>query len=95
VIEENPLLEQVDDPARHLVAVPIDPADHAKLKPLLKQDWGKDAFALGKRAAYLWCATGILDSPLQKATSRALKDAVTSRNWTTMLKIQELLAAKA
>jgi uncharacterized protein (DUF1697 family) len=64
------------------------------LKPLLKERWGDDAFAMGTLAAYLWCATGILESPLLKAVNRGLKDAVTMRNWATILKLHELLAAK-
>jgi uncharacterized protein (DUF1697 family) len=49
---------------------------------------------MGACAAYLWCAGGILDSPLLKAVSRALKNALTTRNWATMLKLRDLLAAK-
>ena len=94
VVEENSLLKRADDPSRLLVAVPLNRADLSKLSPLLSQDWDDDAMALGKRAAYLWCAGGILESPLLKSVSRALKDAVTTRNWTTILKLHELLAAK-
>src|SRR5580765_2180180 len=94
VIAENPLLDVADDPSRHLVAIPLERADLAKLKPLLKEKWGDDALAMGACAAYLWCAGGILDSPLLKAVSRALKNALTTRNWATMLKLQDLLAAK-
>ena len=94
VVDENALLKRVDDPSRHLVAIPIERTDLPKLKPLLKEKWGDDAFAMGTVAAYLWCATGILESPLLKAVSRALKDAVTTRNWATILKLQGLLAAK-
>ena len=94
VIAENTLLERVDDPSRHLIAVPIERTDLAKLKPLLKERWGDDAFAMGTLAAYLWCATGILGSPLLKAVNRGLKDTVTMRNWATILKLHDLLAAK-
>jgi uncharacterized protein (DUF1697 family) len=91
VIADNPLLDVVDDPARHLVAVPLERTDLSRLKPLLEEEWGDDAFAMGACAAYLWCTTGILESPLLKAVSRALKNAVTTRNWTTMLKLRELV----
>ena len=95
VVAENTLLDVADDPSRLLVAVPLRASDRAKLVPLLEQDWDDDGIALGKRAAYLWCAGGILESPMLKAVSRALKDAVTTRNWATVLKLQELLAEKA
>ena len=94
VIAENTLLDVADQPSRLLVAVPMPGADLRNLKPLLARDWGNDAFALGKRAAYLWCADGILDSALMKSVSRALENAVTMRNWATMIKLNELLAAK-
>jgi uncharacterized protein (DUF1697 family) len=92
VVAENTLLDVATDPSRLMVAVPFRAADRALLEPLLVQDWDEDALALGRRAAYLWCAGGILDSRLMKMVSRALKDAVTMRNWATMLKLRELLA---
>jgi uncharacterized protein (DUF1697 family) len=95
VVAENTLLEVASDPSKLIVAIPFNAADRARLEPLLSQDWDEDAIALGKRAAYLWCAGGILESRLPQTVSRALKDAVTTRNWATMLKLQELLAAKA
>ena len=92
VVAENTLLDVADDHSKLLVAVPLNAADMPKLEPLLAQDWDDDAFALGKRAAYLWCTAGNLESRLAKAVSRALKEAVTTRNWATMLKLHELLA---
>ena len=95
VVAENTLLDVADDPSKLLVAVPLHAADLPKLEPLLAQDWDDDAIALGKRAAYLWCAGGILESRLLQSVSRALKQAVTTRNWATSRKLHELLAAKA
>ncbi|MFN7967382.1 MAG: hypothetical protein U0V87_17035 [Acidobacteriota bacterium] len=90
VVAANSLLKVATDPARMLVAVPADPADRTLLAPLMKQDWGRDALAIGKRAAYLWCATGILESRLAAAVNRALGDAVTARNWATIVKLAAL-----
>jgi uncharacterized protein (DUF1697 family) len=94
VVAENPLLDVADNFSRLLVAVPLEAADLSNLKPLVDQDWGDDAFALGKRAAYLWCPQNLLESPVTRAMNRALKDAVTTRNWATTLKLEELLAEK-
>ncbi len=94
VMSENTLADKADDPSKLIVAVPFAASDCSKLEPLLDQDWDDDAMALGKRAAYLWCAGGILESRLPNSVSRLLKDAVTTRNWTTMQKIQELAAVK-
>ena len=93
VIEENPLLKFTDNPSRFLVALLKDPADRAKLVPLAKQDWGKDALGVGSRAAYLWCAEGVIASRLNEAVNRLLGDGVTSRNWATILKLREMAGA--
>ena len=47
--------------------------------------------ALGKHAAYLWCADGIHASKLQQAFTRATEERATARNWTTVLKLQAML----
>ena len=47
IVAENPLLEIADDPSRFLVAFLNDPADRARLEPLLKQDWAPDVLAVG------------------------------------------------
>jgi uncharacterized protein (DUF1697 family) len=57
---------------------------------MLKLDWGEDSLAVGRRAAYIWCADGILASRLFEAVSRAMGDAVTSRNWSTMKKLHAM-----
>ncbi|MFI5367522.1 MAG: DUF1697 domain-containing protein, partial [Spirochaetia bacterium] len=85
VIEENPLLKYADNPSRLFVALLKVSADRAKLLPLSKQDWGKDALGVGTRAAYLWCAEGLTASKLNEAVNRLLRDGVTSRNWATIL----------
>lgn len=95
VMSENTLADRAEDPSKLIVAVPLSAADCPKLAPLLDQDWDGDAMALGSRAAYLWCAGGILESRLPPSVNRALKDAVTTRNWATMLKLQELMLVRA
>jgi uncharacterized protein (DUF1697 family) len=92
-VTENPLLTVAIDPSRLMVAVLKDPGDRTKLAPLLKQDWGNEVLALGARVAYIWCPDGILESRLLVAVGRLLGDAVTSRNWATMLKLHALAVA--
>jgi uncharacterized protein (DUF1697 family) len=89
-VTENPLLEVADDFSRLLVAFLRSPADRPKLEPLLKQDWSPECLALGTRVAYLWCPEGILASPLAESVNRALGDAVTARNWATVMKLHAL-----
>jgi uncharacterized protein (DUF1697 family) len=92
-VRRNPLGRVADDPSRLLVAVLAKAADRAQLKPLARQDWTPEALAIGARVAYLWCAQGIIKSRLFVAVSRAVGDAVTTRNWATMTKLHALVGA--
>jgi uncharacterized protein (DUF1697 family) len=91
VIARNPLLAFADDPSRLIVAVLADPSDRSKLAQFERQDWGSDSFAVGPRAAYLWCAEGLIASKLNAAVNKALGEGVTSRNWATILKLRAML----
>src|SRR5262249_47178744 len=89
-VADNPLLKVAKDPSRFLLTFFTDRADRNRLLPLTRQAWKPEALALGARVAYLWCHGGILDSPLNKAVSRELGEAGTSRNWATVLKLASL-----
>ena len=89
-VKKNPLEKVADNPSLLLVTVLNDPADRKHLMPLTKQDWAPEAFALGARVAYVWCANGSIKSQLWKAVERTLGKGVTSRNWATMMKIHAL-----
>lgn len=89
IIDENPLRTVATDPARYMVAFVAKSAYLARAKPLLEEDWAPESFAIGAKAAYLWCANGIADSKLSKAFARVMGDAVTTRNWATVLKLRE------
>jgi uncharacterized protein (DUF1697 family) len=95
IIEENPLLTVVKDPAKHLVAFAADSGCLEAARALMKQSWRPDALAVGSTAAYLWCAAGVLDSKLSQAFARATKDAVTARNWATVLKLRTAASTSA
>ena len=88
IVGENPLLHVVDDHARHLVAFVTHPKHLETLRPMLKEAWTPNALGITERAAYLWCATGLLDSKLLQAFSRKAGATVTTRNWATVLKLQ-------
>lgn len=90
IIAANPLADVASDHARLLAFVFLDPARRDTLAPLLEQDWSPGAFALGERAAYAWCPSGVLDSPLAAAINKQLGDKTTSRNWNTMTKLYAL-----
>ncbi len=92
IIDESPLNSVAVDSSRYLVAFTSHPANLNTAKPLLGQDWEAERLAIGKAAAYLWCPGGVHDSKLVKAFSRAMQDIVTTRNWSTVLKLQSSIA---
>jgi uncharacterized protein (DUF1697 family) len=87
IVRENPLLDVATNPSRLLVAFVANPAALDAAGPLLRETWAPDALAVGRRAAYLWCADGVLDSPLSQAFGRRFGEAATIRNWSTVLKL--------
>ena len=87
-IERNPLLAQAVDASRHLLAFAGESAALDPARALLARPWAPDALAVDGRVAYLWCAAGVLDSPLSQAFARATGSAATARNWATVLKLQ-------
>jgi uncharacterized protein (DUF1697 family) len=90
IVKGNPLLDGIDNPSRLLVAVLASKSDCKLLKPLLDEEWAPDALALGERVAYIWCPRGISESQLAESVGRIAGDAVTSRNWATILKLHAL-----
>jgi uncharacterized protein (DUF1697 family) len=88
IIRDNPLLHVAADHARHLVAFATQRGSLAALRPLLNEPWAPDALAVGSRAAYLWCAAGVLDSRLSQVFARKAGSNFTMRNWATVLKLQ-------
>ena len=89
-VARNPLGKVAADPSRMLVAVLRKPGERTRLAGLARRDWAPEALAIGPRVAYLWCPAGALESPLWVAVGRALGDAVTTRNWSTMTKLHAL-----
>ena len=88
VVSDKALAVLAADPSRLLVAFPASAAALAKLEDLVTREWTPEALAVGTAAAYLWCPAGVSKSRLWLAVNAALGDAVTSRNWTTVLALQ-------
>jgi uncharacterized protein (DUF1697 family) len=93
VVAENPIRARESDHSRFLVTFVQDTkvlSDWASIEP---QVMAPEQFAVGKTAAYLLCANGILES---KAWALLLKKAggsTTTRNWATVLKLAALANA--
>lgn len=95
VLAENTLLPQASDHARLLVFILGDATLRSAVAPLCAQAWGSDALALGQRAAYVWCAEGVLASAAASALGKQLGDTTTSRNWNTLCKLYALCSEPA
>jgi uncharacterized protein (DUF1697 family) len=92
VVKANPLCKIAVNPSLHFVAFLTNPADRVRLKPLAEKDWAPEVLAIGTRVAYLWCPEGMLQGRLPEAVGRVLGDAVTMRNWATVMKLHTLAA---
>lgn len=91
IVSGNALEKVATNPSHLLVALCDDRKALAALAPLASEDWGREKLHLGKEAAYLWCANGILESKVAVRLLKDLKGTGTTRNWATLLKIQALL----
>jgi uncharacterized protein (DUF1697 family) len=92
IIQGNALAEVATDGSRLLVAMANDARAIAVLKKVAAQKWGEERVHVGKHAAYLWCANGILESKAAVALLKDLEGLGTTRNWATLSKIHASMA---
>ena len=92
IVAGNPLADSVADSARLLVAFAPDASTLAALRGITPLVVAPEAFVIGEHAAYLYCASGILESTAAKALLGGVGQTVTTRNWATTLKLQALAA---
>lgn len=90
VVADNPW-GAVPDPSRLLVAFARDARALSELAAIERLLVPPEAFAVGRHAAYLHCASGILDSKAGEALLGKLGKQATTRNWATVCKLQALL----
>lgn len=95
VVADNPLLPLASDPARLFAFVLAGEAQRQAAAALCERAWGEEALALGRRAAYVWCPEGVLDSAAAAALGKHLGDGTTSRNWNTLLRLHVLCSEGA
>jgi uncharacterized protein (DUF1697 family) len=88
IVAGNALTDGKAEPSKLLVAFVASATVLTQAWPLLAQSWTPDQLHVGPKAAYLWCAHGVIESKLMQAFTRATGDAATTRNWTTVLKLQ-------
>ena len=91
VVTANRLTKIGTNPSRMFVGFLFDRA--GELSPLAARKWGREVFATGPRAAYMWCPEGMIESPLVQAVGRAMGEDLTVRNWATVTKLHALVNA--
>jgi uncharacterized protein (DUF1697 family) len=90
IIAENPIKTDVSDYSKLLVGFVQDPKTLADLEAVKLLVVPPERFVAGKRAAYLWCAVGILESKAAVALLGKAGRSATSRNVATVLKLEAL-----
>jgi uncharacterized protein (DUF1697 family) len=90
IVDGNPLLARNLEHSRFLVLFTQEPADLKALAPIADAISSPEQFAIGKDAAYLYCANGILQSKAGDALPGKRAPKVTTRNLATTLKLQAL-----
>jgi uncharacterized protein (DUF1697 family) len=90
IVAGNPLHAVAHDPARLLVLIVSKTIDRAAVAVTCGQDWGHEAVALGEGALYVWCPDGVLQSRALAALGKQMGDSMTSRNWSTIMKLHAL-----
>ena len=93
IVADNPLLDVADNHSCLMVSVLASAEHRKKLQSLAERGWGAERLALGERVAYQWCPKGISESDLATAVAKALGEAVTTRNWATIMKLHALTAS--
>ena len=94
IIAGNALGKVATDDSKLLVAMTNDTRGLAAARSLARSPWGTEQMHVGRHAAYVWCANGILESKAAVALLKGLNDTGTTRNWGTLKKIHALLVAK-
>jgi uncharacterized protein (DUF1697 family) len=87
IVSESPITPAADQHPRFLVAFVQDTKALSSLAAIESLVVPPDRFAMGRNAAYLLCATGILESKAGAALLGKTGKLATTRNWATVLKL--------
>jgi uncharacterized protein (DUF1697 family) len=91
IISENPIKTGAKEHPRFLVAFVQDAKALSSLAAIESLVVPPEQFSVGKNAAYLLCATGILESKAWQALLGKAGKSATTRNWATVLKVETLV----
>lgn len=90
IVAENSLAETAPDHSRLLVVFVQDPKQLSGLAVIEPMVVPPEQFKIGNGAAYLHCASGLLESKAGEALLGKVGRGATSRNWATVLKLHAL-----
>ncbi len=90
ITSENPIEAGPEEHSRLLVAFVQDAKTLSSLATIEALIVPPEKFAVGKSAAYLLCANGIVESKAGQALLGKTGSLATTRNWSTVLKLQAL-----
>jgi len=95
IVADNPFEVGASDRSHFLVAFTQDTATLAELAVIASLIMPSERFAIGRHAAYLLCADGILKSKAGEALLGKIGSRATTRNLATTLKLHALLEKAA
>lgn len=91
IVNENQLAEGASNHSQLLVVFSQSNSALSGLGAVESSVVPPEQFLVGKNAAYLHCANGILESKAGEALLGKAGKSVTTRNWATVLKLQALV----
>jgi uncharacterized protein (DUF1697 family) len=92
IVDGNPFAKVATKPAYLCVTFLSHAPTKAEVAPLHTQDWKPELFKVVGQEIYTWHPNGQGRSPLAAALGKLpLRDAVTTRNWNTVMKLVEML----
>lgn len=94
-VAANPILVPEEHHSRFLVAFANDQDALSGLESLRPLVHEPERLVIGQHAAYLYCAAGLLESPVGAAMLGKAGRSVTTRNWATTLKLSALCSSNA
>ena len=90
IVRENPFAS-ADDPSRLLVAFVAEVGTLSAMSAIEPHVVAPEQFHVGTHAAYLHCASGILESKAAEALLGKAGKAANTRNWATVQKLRALV----
>jgi uncharacterized protein (DUF1697 family) len=90
VVAEMPFRMTGRDPSRLMVGFFRTPTDERRVDGVLGERAFSRELARGPRVVYIWCPDGLLESRAAQAIAKAAGAGITTRNWSTVVKLARL-----